>query len=83
MGAEVPLPMTDPAAATAPPGPPHDTRTETHSEPDRPNADAHDEHGHAGEALGPVDLPAWGAGVLGVAVALVVAVCFAWSTGAL
>jgi hypothetical protein len=83
MGAEVRLPMTDPAAHAAPPGPPHDTTTETHAEPGHPTADEHDDHGHATEALGPVDVSAWGAGVVGVAVALVVAVCFAWTTGAL
>jgi len=37
--------------------------------------DAHgDEHGH-GAALGPIDLAAWGALLLGIAAGLVVAVC--------
>ena len=37
--------------------------------------DAHGEHGHADDALGPVDVPAWGALVVGVAAGLVVVVC--------
>lgn len=51
-----------------------------------------DEHGHgdhspderahgAGEALGPIDVFAWGAGALGVVLGLVVAVCFILATG--
>jgi len=36
----------------------------------------HDDHAHAEEPLGPVDWPAWGAGVLGVALGLVVVWAF-------
>lgn len=36
----------------------------------------HDDHAHAEEPLGPIDVAAWGAGVLGIALGLVVAVCF-------
>jgi hypothetical protein len=37
------------------------------------HGDGHaDGHGHGGEALGPVDVRAWGAAVLGIASALVV-----------
>lgn len=43
--------------------------------------DAHAEHGHDEMALGPVDVAAWGAGILGVALGLVTAFCFALSTG--
>lgn len=32
----------------------------------------HDDHAHAGDALGPVDWTMWGVGVLGVIVALIV-----------
>ena len=32
----------------------------------------HDDHAHTGEALGPIDWPMWGVGVLGVIVALIV-----------
>jgi len=41
----------------------------------------HDEHGHDDMALGPVDVAAWGAGILGAALGLVTAFCFALSTG--
>jgi hypothetical protein len=34
-----------------------------------------DEHGHGSEALGPVDVQAWGALVLGVAAGLLVVLC--------
>ena len=35
----------------------------------------HDEHADHGEALGPIDWPAWGAGILGVGAGLGVAFC--------
>lgn len=42
----------------------------------------HDDHAHGdGEPLGPIDVTAWGAGVLGIAAGLVVAVCMAASAG--
>ena len=42
----------------------------------------HDDHAHAdGEPLGPVDLVAWGAGLLGIGAGLVVALVMATSTG--
>jgi hypothetical protein len=43
-----------------------------------------DDHGHAdeGEPLGPIDGAAWGAGLLGVAIGLMVAFCFALATSA-
>ena len=40
----------------------------------------HDDHGHVEEPLGPVDVAAWGAGVLGVAIGLAVALCFVLAT---
>ena len=42
------------------------------------HGDAHgDQHGHPGaESLGPIDWPAWGAAILGVAAALLVVVAF-------
>jgi hypothetical protein len=58
--------------ATPPAEPPHDTATETHSEPD--------EHEHDGEELGPIDVWAWGAGALGLLVAVVMAACFVLAT---
>ncbi len=41
-----------------------------------------DEHGHDAEALGPVDVQAWGALILGVALGMVVVVGVAISTSA-
>lgn len=43
----------------------------------------HDDHAHAEEALGPIDVAAWGAGALGLVIGVVVALCFAVSTGAI
>ncbi len=43
----------------------------------------HDAAGGHDEALGPVDLAMWGVGVLGVAVGLLVCLCFAFATGVL
>jgi hypothetical protein len=37
--------------------------------------DGHDEHADNGVPLGPIDWAAWGAGVLGAAAGLAVAVC--------
>jgi len=39
----------------------------------------HDDHGHAEEALGPIDWPAWGAGALGAVAGLLVAWAFVLS----
>lgn len=83
--------MTDASRGATPPAdPPHDTRTETHSEPgpgdphggaDDHGADhGHDDHGHAEEPLGPVDVWAWGAGALGLLIAGVIVFCFALAT---
>ena len=41
----------------------------------------HADQGHLNEPLGPVDVVAWGVGILGVAVGLVTAFCFAIATG--
>jgi hypothetical protein len=38
---------------------------------------------HDDEELGPIDVPAWAAGALGIAVGIVTAACFALSTGAI
>ncbi len=44
------------------------------------NAGAHADDAHAGEPLGPIDWPAWGASALGVAVALLIAAVLALPT---
>ena len=41
----------------------------------------HEDHGHGGMALGPIDWPMWGVGVLGVLVALIVTAGFVVATG--
>lgn len=43
-------------------------------------ADRADDHAHGGEALGPVDVRAWGALILGTAAGLVVALCLVITT---
>ena len=44
--------------------------------------DDHGEDAHGeDERLGPVDVPAWGAGALGIGLGLIVAVCFMLATG--
>jgi ABC-type Zn2+ transport system substrate-binding protein/surface adhesin len=52
-------------------------RTDDHGEDH-----GHDDHAHGDgdTALGPLDPYAWGAGLLGVGVAIVIAVCFAFAT---
>jgi hypothetical protein len=52
-----------------------------HATDDHGDDHGHDDHAHADdEALGPVDVAAWGAGVLGVGIAIVMAFCFALAT---
>ena len=52
-----------------------------HHDPDDHGGDhGHDDHGHAQEALGPIDVRAWGAGILGVLLGLAVAATFALAT---
>ena len=41
----------------------------------------HDDHAHGEEALGPIDVTAWGAGALGIVIGVVMAACFALATG--
>ncbi len=62
---------------------------DTHSAPaadhgtahaDAGHGDAHGDHGHAADTLGPVDVRMWGVGIVGVIVALVVAVGFVAAT---
>ena len=51
-----------------------------HAASDAHGSDSHDAHG---EALGPVNVRAWGAGVLGILLGLVVVACLAIATSAL
>jgi hypothetical protein len=41
---------------------------------------SHDDHAHDEEALGPVDMTAWGAGIVGVLLGLAVALAFVLAT---
>ena len=43
---------------------------------DHGDAHGHDDHGHGGEALGPINVPAWGALLLGIGLGLVVLLAF-------
>ena len=51
-----------------------------HATDDHGDDHGHDDHAHAEEALGPVDGPAWGAGILGVLLGLAVAGAFFLAT---
>lgn len=42
----------------------------------------HDDHAHGEEPLGRIDVPAWGAGVLGVILGLIVVLALAVASGA-
>ena len=61
-----------------------DTATETHREPHGAAAPHGAAHGHddmdGSQPLGPVDIEAWAAGALGIALGLIVAVCFVFAT---
>ncbi len=51
-----------------------------HTRDDHGEDHGHDDHGHAEEALGPIDGPAWGAGILGVLLGMAVAMAFVFAT---
>ena len=72
--------MSDTNDAAA--APPHEPPTEADG-PTGHDAHGHDPHGHDEEPLGPPDVGLWAAGIGGIAVAIVIAACFAFSTGAL
>jgi hypothetical protein len=61
----------------------HDTHSATDDATAHAGArhgDAHGEHGHAADTLGPIDVRMWGVGVLGVIVAVVVTAGFVVAT---
>ena len=51
-----------------------------HTTDDHGDEHGHDDHAHGEESLGPVDGPAWGAGILGVLLGLAVAAAFVLAT---
>ena len=71
-------PMTSPHGELDTPG--HAGAVEHHLTSDHGDDHGHDDHAHDDEPLGPIDIAAWGAGVLGIALGIVVAVCFALAT---
>ncbi len=40
----------------------------------------HDDHGHTEGPLGPIDVAAWGAGLLGLMIGVAIAACFVLAT---
>ncbi len=64
-------------------GPGHPGAVAHHKTDDHGDAHGHDDHGHTDEPLGPIDIQAWGAGALGVAIGLGVAACFVLATSAI
>jgi hypothetical protein len=54
-----------------------------HSATDHGDDHGHDDHAHSESPLGRVDVAAWGAGITGVAIAIVIAACFALATSGL
>ena len=54
-----------------------------HTTDDHGDDHGHDDHAHGDEPLGPIDVRAWGAAILGVGFGVVVALCFVVTTGAL
>lgn len=74
-------------AAMSDPTHPDPSRAGTGADPHHAPGDHGDMHEHAdaaheAEALGPVDVAAWGAGALGLLIGVAMAVCFALATGA-
>jgi hypothetical protein len=63
--------------------PGHPGAVDHHATDDHGDGHGHDDHAHAEEALGPVDTAAWGAGIVGVAVGILIAVCFVLATSGL
>lgn len=47
-----------------------------HETTDHGDDHGHDDHAHVEDTLGPIDLAAWGAGALGLGIAIVMAACF-------
>jgi hypothetical protein len=51
-----------------------------HTTDDHGDDHGHDDHAHADEPLGPIDVAAWGAGIIGIVIGLAVALCFVLAT---
>ena len=59
---------------------PGDLADEAHGTGDHGETHGHDDHAHGEEALGPVDVQAWGALALGVGAGLLVVLCLVITT---
>jgi hypothetical protein len=59
---------------------PGDLADEAHGPDDHGETHGHDDHAHGVEALGPVDVRAWGALVLGIGAGLLVVLCLVITT---
>jgi hypothetical protein len=61
-----------------------DAHTGPHGPGDHGEDHGHDDHAHGdGEALGPINLAAWGAGIVGIVGGLIVAFCLAQASSGL
>jgi hypothetical protein len=54
--------------------------TDAHGTPESPSEKDHAPDGHGGMALGPIDWPMWGAGIVGVVFAVIVTAAFVVAT---
>lgn len=72
--------MTSDPHATDAPGHQASAGDDHHEPTDHGDEHGHDDHAHGESPLGPVDVAAWGAGVVGIAIAIVIAACFALAT---
>jgi hypothetical protein len=66
--------------ATDPPDVAEASASDHEAATDHGDAHGHDDHGHEEAGLGPIDVAAWGAGILGVGIAVAMAVAFAMAT---
>jgi ABC-type nickel/cobalt efflux system permease component RcnA len=62
---------------------PGDIAGEAHGADDHGEDHGHDDHAHDSDALGPVDVQAWGALILGVAAGLLIVLCLVLTTSIL
>lgn len=59
---------------------PGDLADEPHGADDHGEDHGHDDHAHPSDELGPVDVQAWGALVVGIGLGLLVALCIVLAT---
>lgn len=60
--------------------PGHEGAVAHHATDDHGDEHGHDDHAHTDEPLGPIDVPAWGAGLAGILLGLAVALAFMLAT---